>query len=510
VSRAPGRGDLAVLGALAALRLALHLATARGYGIFGDELYYLACADHPAWGYVDHPPLSIALLRLWCAAFGDSLVSIRIVPALAGAASVFVTGLIARELGGGRAAQVLAALAAFFAPFLLAVSHFYSLNALDVLFWAVLLWLAVRILERDQPRLWLAFGALAGLGLENKYSVAFLGFGLVVGLVATRARKHLLSRYLWAGGALAALLFAPHLVWEARNGAPTLEFMRNASELKNYPVSPREFLGGQLLLMHPLFAPLWLAGLGALLLAARFARVRALGVAYLALLALMIEQKAKVYYLGPVYPVLFAAGAVAVTELAARRRVLRALPVVIGVLLVAAGGAIVPLAIPTLSPERYLAYSAALGVEEPRMERGAQARMPQVMGFYFGWPELAEEVARVYRSLSPEDRAHVAIFGRNYAEAGAIDYYGRALGLPRAISAHNSYWTWGPGVWDGTVLIVIGAVRDDVRARFDSFEERGRRLCEYCRADEDDLPIYVARGLHEPVSEAWTRIRHYE
>ena len=510
MSEAPARRDFGLLLALAALRLALSMATARGYGIFGDELYYLACADHPAWGYVDHPPLSIALLGLWRAVFGDSLVAIRIVPAVAGAATVFLTGLIARELGGGRAAQLLAALAAFFAPFLLAVSHFYSMNGLDVAFWALLLWLAVRILVRDEPVLWLWFGAVAGLGLENKYSVAFLGVGLAAGLATTRAGKHLLSPYLWAGGALAALVFAPHVVWELRNGAPTLEFMRNATELKNYPVSPLEFLGGQLVLMNPLYAPLWLLGLFVLVLGRRFAAVRALGVAYLALLALMIVQKAKVYYLGPIYPLLFAAGAVAVEGVAERRRATRWLPAALGVFLVAAGILAVPLAIPLLPPDRYLAYSAALGVAEPQMERGARAKMPQVMGFFFGWPELAEEVARVHRSLSPEERARAAIFGRDYAEAGAIDYYGAALGLPHAISGHNSYWMWGPGTWDGAVLIVIGDVPDEYRARFASFEERGRRVCEFCRAGEDDLPIYVARGLRQPVSEVWAELKHYE
>ena len=426
--------------------------------------------------------------------------ALRIVPGLAGAATVFATGLIARELGGGRAAQVLAALAAFFAPFFLAVSHFYSMNALDVLFWTLLLWLAARILVRDEPRVWLWFGALAGLGLENKYSVGFLGFGLVVGLAATRARKQLLSPYLWAGGALAALLFAPHLVWEARNGAPTLEFMRNATELKNYPVTPVQFLLGQLLLLHPLFAPLWIAGLGALLFAARFAPVRALGIAYLVLLALMIQQKAKVYYLAPAYPVLFAAGAVVIA---------RSRPAWIGAALVAAGIALVPLAIPVLAPERFLAYSAALGVSEPQMERDARARMPDQFGFMFGWRELAEEVARVHRSLSPEDRARAAVFGRNYAEAGAIDYFGPALGLPRAISGHNSYWMWGPGGYDGAVLIVIGDVPEEFRARFASFEEKGRRLCEYCRSYESDVPIFVARGLQRPVSEVWPEIKRY-
>jgi 4-amino-4-deoxy-L-arabinose transferase-like glycosyltransferase len=422
---------------------------------------------------------------------------------------VFATGLLARELGGGRAAQVLAALAAFFTPFFLAVSHFYSMNGFDVLFWTVLMWLAARILLRDQPRLWLAFGAVAGLGLENKYSVGFLGLGLVLGLALSRARSHLRSPYLWAGGALAALLFAPHVLWEIARGAPSLEFMRNATQLKNYPVSPVGFLGGQLVLMHPLFAPLWLLGLGALLFARRFAAVRALGIAYLALLALMIQQKAKVYYLGPVYPLLFAAGAVALVDFFARRD-WRLGPALTGAFLVAAGLVGLPLAIPILPPERFLSYSAALGVGEPKMERQQRGRMPQTYAFMFGWEELAREVARVYATLSPEERAKAVVFGRNYAEAGAIDYFGPALGLPPAISPHNSYWTWGPGRYDGSVLIVIGPVSPEVVSRFDSFESVGRRSCEYCAPYEGELEIFVARGLHAPVSDAWAKLKHYE
>ena len=422
---------------------------------------------------------------------------------------MFATGLIARELGGGRAAQVLAALAAFFAPLFLAVSHFYSMNGLDVLFWTVLSWLAARILVHGQPRLWLAFGAVAGLGLENKYSVAFLGIGLVAGLALTRARSHLRSPQLWAGGAIAALLFAPHVLWELANGWPSLEFMRNATQLKNFPVSPLEFLGGQLVLMHPLFAPLWLLGLGALLFAKRFAPLRAFGVAYLALLALMIQQKAKVYYLAPAYPVLFAAGAVAFADLCARRG-WRFGPAAVGVFLVAAGLVGLPLAIPVLPPERFLSYSAALGVGAPKMERQKLGRMPQVFAFMFGWEELAREVARVYETLPPEERARAVVFARNYAEAGAIDYFGPALGLPRAISPHNSYWMWGPGAYDGSVLIVIGPVAESFAARFDRFESLGRRSCEYCAPYEAELEIFVARGLRGSVSEGWAGLKHYE
>jgi len=423
---------------------------------------------------------------------------------------VFATGCIASELGGGRAAQVVAALLACFTPFFLAVSHFYSMNGFDVLFWTLLWWLALRILLRDEPRLWLAFGALAGLGLENKYSVGFLGAALVVGLAATRARKHLSTHELWLGGALALLLFAPHLGWELAHGGPTLEFMRNAATEKNYPVSPLEFLGGQLLLMNPLFAPIWLAGLAWLLLAPRNAGARALAVAYLALLAFMIATRAKVYYLGPAYALLLAAGAVALCRGLDTRRGGRAAQRALGAAVLVFGAAAVPLAVPVLAPERFIAYSAALGVRQPKMERADSGRLPQVFAFMFGWRELAEEVARVYQALPPEERAHAAILGRNYAEAGAIDYFGAQLGLPHAISPHNSYWLWGPGDWDGRVLIVIGEIPPERAAWFESVEEKGRRECPLCMPYEADLPILVARGLRIPVSQAWAELKHFE
>ena len=446
---------------------------------------------------------------LWRAAFGDSLVALRILPGLAGAATVFATGFIARELGGGRSAQLLAALAVWLAPFYLAIAHFYSMNAFDVLFWCALFWLAARILLRDERRLWLWFGAIAGLGLENKYSVAFLAFGLVVGLLATGARRQLATREIWIGGAIAVLLFAPHVAWEAANGAPSLEFMHNAATLKNARVTPLGFVGGQLVLLNPLYAPLWVLGLAELLFGRRLARVRALGIAYLALLALFIAQQAKVYYLGPFYPLPFAAGAVGVTDFFARRGWRRA-SALLALAVAAAGALALPVATPVLSPEGQIAYAAAIRASEPKMERNDTSRLPQMFAFMLGWPELAREVARVYDSLSPEERAPAAILGRDYAEAGAIDYYGRALGLPPAISPHNSYWLWGPGRWDGRVLIITGAIPAEWAALFESVEQRGHSVCALCEPAEADLPILVARGLRIPVSEVWARIKHFE
>ena len=502
------RGDLAILAGIAGLRLVLHLSTAQGYGIFRDELYYLACASHLDFGYVDHPPLSIALLEAWRTLFGDGLTALRFLPAVAGAGTVFLTGLIARELGGARTAQALAALAAFFTPYFLAVSHFYSLNAFDVLLWTALLLLAVRILRFDQPRLWLWFGALAGLGLENKYTLASLGFGLVVGLALTEQRRQLRSPWLWAGGVIAAALLAPNLVWQAAHGAPTLEFMRNAAELKNAPVTPLEFLGGQVVLVHPLLAPLWLIGLAALLFAPRFASVRALGIAYVALLVLMIFAHAKVYYLAPIYPVLFAAGCVEVEAFFARRK-WRSAPAAVGVWIVAAGVVALPMTIPVLPPETFIAYSRAIGVGEPKMERMEKGALPQIYADMFGWRELADEVARVFHELPEDERARAVVLGRNYGEAGAIDYFGPALGLPRAISPHNSYWLWGTGDWDGGVAILIGEMPQELVDSFASVEKRGQRSCALCQPYESELPISVARGLRAPVSELWARYKRF-
>ena len=179
--------------------------------------------------------------------------------------------------------------------------------------------------------------------------------------------------------------------------------------------------------------------------------------------------------------------------------------------LAAAGALAVPLAVPVLSPERFLSYSAALGVGEPEMERGAHAgRMPQVYGSMFGWPELAEEVARVHKTLGPQEQVKALVLARNYSEAGAIDYYGPALGLPRAISGHNSYWTWGPRHYDGEILLVIGPVPEGFAARFDSFEKRGERTCDYCVPWETKLEVWVARGLRQPVADVWPELKRYQ
>jgi hypothetical protein len=504
-----GGGAYSLLLLIALAKFGFHLATSQGYGIFRDELYYIACSERLAFGYVDHPPLSILLLWLARRSLGDSLLAIRCLAAAASAATVFFAGLIARELGGGRGAQVLAALAVCFAPVLLAFGHFFSMNVFDALAWTILELLAVRMLLRDEPRLWIAFGLVAGFGLQNKYSVAFFVFGLIVGMLMTRQRRQFLTPWPWIGGALALLIFLPHLWWEVRTGWPSLEFMANATAEKNLPVSPAAFFFQQILLLNPAAFPLWFAGLVALLAAPSFARLRALGWAYLAVFALFVTQRAKVYYLAPIYPLLFAAGAVACERLFARWHWRWALPA-LGTAIAGMGLITLPMAVPVLPVETFLGYAQAIGLAPPRMERNERGALPQVYADMHGWRELVETVARVTSQLTPEQRARTVVLVRNYGEAGAIEFLGRARGLPRVISPHNNYWLWGPGdLRQNDTVIAVGPAREELLSAFDAAERVDTVRCDYCMPYENDLPVHVAHGLKAPLDELWARLKRF-
>ncbi|HXO19928.1 MAG TPA: glycosyltransferase family 39 protein, partial [Thermoanaerobaculia bacterium] len=304
---------------IAAAAGVLHLAFVGRYGYFRDEFYYLACGRRLDWGYVDHPPFVALVARFAHGLFGDSFLAIRILPILAGSLTILLTGLLARELGGGRYAQTLAALCAAVAPHYLFVFHILSMNAFEVLLWTAAALIAARLLNGGDPRLWLLFGALCGVGLENKHSMAFFGIGVFVGLLLGRRWEALRNPWLWLGGLLAGLLFLPNLLWEVRHGWPTLEFARNAQAVKIVALTPLQFLGQQVMLLHPFTAPVWIAGLGFLLLAPAGRRWRPLGWAYLVVLGIFLAQTAKAYYLTPYATILFAAGAVAAGRLAERR-----------------------------------------------------------------------------------------------------------------------------------------------------------------------------------------------
>jgi len=485
--------------------LAFHAATLRGYGIVRDELYYLACADHLDWGYVDHPPLSILVLALFRALAGDSLPAIRLPAALAGVGMVLLTASTARALGGGAFAQRLAALSAAVFPLGIALSSFYSMNALDLVFWTACFRVAVAIFAGGDPRLWLVFGAVAGLGLQNKISLLFLGLGLVIGTVAAGRLALLKSRWPWLGGGLALLLFLPHLAWQVDHGWPTLEFMANARRFKMTGTDPAGFLSEQVLNANPGAIPIWI-GAVVFLVAADAARAwRALGWAFVAILLVQMLTGAKAYYLGPAFPLLYAAGGVA-WERWATRRWSRA--VIVGLLVIGTLPAM-PLAKGILPVDWLVAYLQATGMMPESGERSALGRLPQHFADQHGWQELAATVARVRDALPSSDRQAVCIAGQNYGQAGAIDYFGRSLGLPRAVSGHNSYWLWGPRDCGRDVWIVIGDDRESLEAVFETVERAATFECGLCMPYEDHKPIWVARRMKTAPAALWPALRSY-
>ncbi len=490
----------------AAATLLLHLVTSNGYGVFRDEFYYLACADHLDWGYVDHPPLSILVLWLQRALFGESMFALRLLPALAHVGLVLLAARIAREMAGGPFAQGLAALAVAAAPDFLAIDGFFSMNAFDLLFWAAGALLVARIVNTGDARLWLVLGAILGLGLQNKISVLFFGVGLAVGLVATPLRSHLRRPQLWLGGLLAGLLFLPHVLWQVRYDWPTVEFIRNAKLYKIVAMTPLQFLGASILEMHPLSLPLWLGGLVWLLVGREGRNYRVLGIIYLVALVTMVLQSSKPYYLSPAYPMLFAAGAVAFEAWSRTRAALRS----VAVALLAVGGLqTAPLAIAILPVETFIAYQRFLGLAPAAAERTQLGPLPQHFADRFGWEEMAAAVAEVYRGLPDDEKAKVLIATSNYGEAGALRYFGRQYGLPPAVSQHNSYYLWGPGRQTADVVITVGMSAEDVADTFESITEVRRLESRYAMPYETRRPILVCRGFKVPLAEAWARGKHY-
>ncbi len=456
-----------------AAALLVNILTNGRYGYFRDELYYIACAQHLAFGYVDQPPLSILLLRLSQVLLGSSLFAIRLLPALAGAATVAITGLIARELGGRAWAIALACAGSLCALFNLAVGNFFSMNAFEPLFWMGCVYLLVRIINGGSPTLWLWFGVLLGLGLENKHSTAFLAAGIFIALLLTPERRHFAGKWIWFGGLLAFAIALPNILWQAQHHWPTYELLRNiAHSDKNVALSPVQFIGQQIVFMNPGTLPLWLAGLCWVFGSRDGRRYMALGIIYMVMLAEFIILQGKSYYLAPAYPMLFAAGGVAVERVFANR--LGWVKPGLLVLIIAAGALLAPLVVPILPPGKLVAYMRTIGLQLPRTETSHTAPLPQIFADQFGWQEMVASVGHVYNHLRPEDKKRAAIFCQNYGEAGAIDFFGPQFGLPPAISGHQNYFLWGPRDWTGEVALVLDTRDDNEREQFASVEDLGQ------------------------------------
>jgi hypothetical protein len=499
-------GPVIVL-ALAGAKLLFHLLTAGRYGIFRDELYYLACSEHLDFGYVDQPPL-IAFVA-WVARhlFGESLLGLRLIPALAGAATVWLTGKLAREMGGGAFAQTLAALAVIAAPIYLLLHHWLTMNAFEPLIWIGCVWCIVRAINQGDLHYWLWFGVLLGLGMENKYTMAFFAIAVFVALFLTPQRRFLSNAWIWIGALCSLLIFLPNLIWLVRHDFPFLELMHNIRGTGRDVVrGPVAFILDQAMLVNPILFPLWLGGLCWLFLNRNGSRYRILGWIYVLMLVAFILLKGKNYYLSAAYPMLFAAGGVAFERMTRERgrwsRAVYAGLIVISICLLA------PTVSPVFPPETCVRYQKAIGLEPPKAENQSTGPLPQYFADEFGWEEMTREVARVYDALPPEQRATTAIFANSYGQAGAIDFFGRKYGLPKAISNHQNYWYWGPRDYTGQSVIVLGSDGTGDREHFASVEAAGRTYHPYSRRDEH-FEIFVCRDLNTTLQEVWPKMKKW-
>ena len=444
------REDLIPLLVLALVRLALHLLFDTRYGFHRDELQVLDDARHLDWGYVPYPPLTPFLGWIELHLFGTSLAGFRFFAALAQCAAMVLAGLIARELGGRRFAQIVAAVATACMPFSLIMSSMLMYSSLDLLWWVAVAYFVLRLVNSGNLRYWLALGLVFGLGLMTRYTIAVCAAGLLAGVLATPLRRQLLTPWPWLGALLALLIFAPNLVWQWRHDFIYLDFVRaiHARDIRWHRTDG--FWIEQLYAnAGPLLLPLWIAGLGFLALARSMRPYRVLAWLFVIALALFAISHGRGYYMAPAYPMLLAAGAVRLQAWLARlgARPARALRVgVYAVLALAiASGALVALPIGSVNS---WTWQVARKVNDTFAEQ-------------IGWREFVQRVADIYRALPEDERAHTAILANNYGEAGAIDLYGPALGLPRAISRTNTYWYRGYGNPPPLTVIELGNTAED-------------------------------------------------
>lgn len=496
---------------VAGAKLLLHLLTVARYGIFRDEMYYLACSQHMAWGYVDHPPLTVLLAWIARHVFGESPLAIRLLPALAGAALVWLNGKLARDMGGGRFAQFLAALAVLVVPIYLISHHWLTDNAWEPLMWMGCIWLVVRAINTGDARCWFWFGLLAGVAFENKYSIAFLLLGVLLGVILGPERRFLSSRYLWLGILACIVIAIPNFLWEVRNHFPFLELIHNIRMTNRDIVrGPMAFIADQAMIMNPVLFPLWAGGLLWLFFGRDGRRYRVLGWTFLVVLTVLIILKAKNYYVTPVYPMLFAAGAIGLEKLMRGRRVVQWAGFAYAFLVVATEAVLTPYAVPVLSPQNAVRYIQRLhlgGVGD--FENQQNGPLPQWFADEFGWPEMVAKVAQVYNSLPPEERARTAIFSNGWGEAAAIDFYGPRFGLPQAISRHNSYWMWGPHKYTGEIMIILRSDGTGDREHFASVQDMGTVGHPYARRDEF-FHIWLCRGPRFNLQEVWPLLKRYD
>lgn len=491
---------------IVAAALALHLAVLGRYDFFRDELYFIVCGRHPAFGYVDQPPL----IPLWAAfsqLWGENLTLLRLPAALAGVATAIVACLLTRLAGGGRFAQALTALTVAFAPMYVGLHYVLNTTVLEALCWTTIAYLVARAIVLDDRRALLWCGVIGGIGLEAKYSLAFGIVALVIGLACTPQRRILATREALIGTAIGIALAFPSFVWQGLHGWPIVEVLRNGAASKNIIPSPLVIIGQQALVMNVLAAPVWIAGALAPFVSPGLRAFRAFAIAFAIVCICMLTMHAKIYYFAAAYAAMFALGSVPI-EAFVRTRTAR-LGYATAIAMVAAIA--IPIGLPVMTPAQTLEYMTVLHVESPPQEHDQiGVRLPQDVVDQFGWRDLEGRVARVYRALPADDRANAAVLTDNYGEAAALGMYGRADGLPPILSGQNQFYIWGQHGGAPSVIIDVNGALDRANLHCRENERVGSFGGNGVMPVEHDRPIVICRGLERPLSVVWPRLKRFE
>lgn len=448
------------------------MAVAGSYGFQRDEMYYLACARHLAWGYVDFPAVVPALARLNVLLFGTGVATLRLFSVLAGATVVLLSALVAREMGGGSRTQVLAAFAVLFSPLFLATNLLFQTVCFDQVTWGTAIYVTVRLLRTGDRRLWLVLGAVFGVGLETKYTILALAAGLLAGFLLSHERRQLATPGPYIAAGIALLILLPNLIWQVQEGWPSLTYVLQHSGDTGTRL---QFVAETLLLLGPIGLPLAILGGFEL-----FSRTWLRPIAWAAVLTplLLLAANGKSYYAGPIYPLLLAAGSVRTVRLLARRRILFA---VLLTVLAAATALLLPIALPVLP----LRQAVSGGFVKARTD----------FADMLGWPGIVADTAHAYRSLPVSQRRQATIVASNYGEAGAIDVYGSRYGLPHALSGDLTYYLWKPAHVPEAAVIAVGFPRHFMAKYFRSVTPAGTIDMPYhFHNQEYGQPILICRG----------------
>jgi len=506
---------MAIAWAMALAKLVFHIYTNNRYGYFVDDFNYMSCGDHLQWGYVDHPPLIPFLTHITRAVLGDSLRAIRFIPALATSLLIVQTAALTREFGGRRYAQVLSAVSIAIAGVYLTNGNLLTTSCLEPNIWMGCVYFLVLAIKNSDPRYWLGFGVIAGIGLEEKYGILVFGAGIVIGLLLTAQRRSFLNKWLWLGGAAAFLIFLPNLLWNIHYDWPFVQLMHGIrAEGRDVVYGPIPFFIQQTQNLQPLNAPIWIIGLIAFFTAPQLRPYHVLGWCYVVCYATFFVLHGKNYYLAPVYPMLLAAGTMQIenwldgskttpARLGWKHAIIYAL--------LTAGVISAPMSVPLLPPATFVKYLKFTHTQLAQTEHfGDVSTLPEWYADQFGWKEIADEAALAWSRIPPDERPDCGIFTQFYADAGAIDFYYKAKGLPPVISGDRTFWLWGPRGYSGNCMVVVLRERkEDLERLWNEVEFFGRSAPNQWALSRE-IPVFICRGKKfDSMATLWPSLKHW-